>query len=540
MALSGYSKNIMEKNNRVCWHNISGLTFNAPAGKSAPKMGWQRMVCVLMVALISGCVITKDYQRPSIDVPDKWRMDYQTSADLSNTAWWDQFHDPVLSEMIGIALAENKDIRIATARIEEFAGKLQAAKAGFFPQINYGVLGSRNHQSSSRPTPELLGGSASDGESDAYKPGITASWELDVWGRIRRASEAGRADLLSAEEGRQAVILELVSNVVLGYIKLLCLDKQLLYYNNTLTERKESVDLFDRKYIGGLVSGLDIAQIKGGYEQVAEYVPDTESQIAKMENNLSVLLGRNPGTIKRGKPFDALDVPEVPQGIPSDILMRRPDIRQCEQNLIAANARIGVARTQYFPRISLTGLLGYSSTDITTLLDNASNFWQAGAAALGTIFDGGHIEGEVRQAAAVYQQLLNVYLSAIQNAFREVNDCLMDIQKLQELLKIQERHLAILNDNIRFARSRYEAKLTSSYFEVMDAEKNLFFVETNSLITRYRIFEAMVNIYKVMGGGWVTDVARQIQLLNQKTEPANQAPYEDSQADTLEEGIFNK
>lgn len=537
MALSGCLDSIRASDKNVTTFEPCAceIAFTVCAGKNKSEILRQWIVCVLVV-LISGCSITQDYQRPHVDVPDKWRVDYQTAVDISDSAWWEQFQDQTLNEMIKTALTENKDLRIATARIEEFIGKLRAIRADFFPQLNYGVLGSRNNQSSSRPTPELFGSSSS--ESDAYRTTIAASWELDIWGRIRRESEAGRADLLSAEEGRRAVVLELVSAVVQSYIKLLCMDKQLQYYKDTLNSRKESVALFEKKSIGGLVAGLDLAQISGGYMQVAELIPDMECQIAKMENALSVLLGRNPGTVKRGKTFDDLVMPEVPQGIPSDILVRRPDIRQCEQNLIAANARIGVARTRYFPTISLTGLFGYSSIDITNLLSSASNLWQAGAAALGPVFDGGRIKGEIYQYEARRQQLLNAYVFSIQNAFREVNDALMSVQKIRELLKIQEEHISILNNNVHFARTRYESKLASSYFEVMDAERNLFFVESNYLATRNRLFDAMVSMYKVMGGGWIADAERLIPSFGQKTESSNQSPPEYCPADTIEEGIF--
>ncbi|NUO10174.1 MAG: efflux transporter outer membrane subunit [Candidatus Brocadia sp.] len=494
--------------------------FHAHTDKNIPKIWWYWIACVLVI-LIPGCTITQDYQRPQVDVPDKWRVDYQTAADLANTAWWEKFQDPVLNELIRSALTENKDLHIATARIEEFAGKLQTEQAGFYPQIIYGDTASRNYQSKSRPIPELLGGD--DRKSSAYRVNLGVSWELDIWGRIRRAEEAGRADLLSSEEGRQAVILMLVSAVADGYIKLLGMDKQMLTYKNTLASRKETLDLFERKYRGGQISGFELTQVMRGHESVSEYIPSLERQIALTENSLSVLLGRNPGTINRGKTIDTLVIPEVPQGIPSDILERRPDIRQIEQNLIAANAKIGVARTQYFPTISLTGLFGYSSPDISTLLQNSSNFWQAGAAAIGTIFDGGRIKGEIRQAEARHQQLLNTYLSTIQNAFREVNDSLISIQKLRELLKIQNRHISVLKDNVSFARSRYESQLLSNYNEVLEAEKNLLSKEVEYILAQMGLFEATVNIFKAMGGGWVTEAAMQMALSSQKAEPTSNA-----------------
>ncbi|MFA4915458.1 MAG: efflux transporter outer membrane subunit [Syntrophales bacterium] len=479
---------------------------------------WGHWIACVLVILISGCTITKDYQRPQVDIPDKWRVDYQTAADLANTAWWEQFQDPVLNEMIRSALNENKDLRIATGRVEEFAGKLQAAKADFYPQITYGGLANRDYQSELRPIPELTG--FADGASSSYRAGLSAGWELDIWGRIRRATEAGRADLLSAEEGRQTVILMLVSAVADGYITLLSLDKQLLIVKNTLASREGFLDLFERKYKGGQVSGYELAQVRASYEQVAEYIPSLELQIALVENSLSVLLGRNPGTIHRNKTLDTVVMPEVLQGIPSDILVRRPDIRQREQDLIAANARIGVARTKYFPTISLTGLFGYSSMELSDLLLTSANFWQVGGMALGSIFTGGRIKGEILQAEAKCQQLLNAYLSTIQTAFREVNDSLISIQKLREQLKIKEHHIDVLKENVYLAHARYDSKFCS-YVDVVEAEKNLFSVELSYIQTREELFAATVGIYKAMGGGWVTEAGRQIVSPSQKTEPTN-------------------
>jgi len=495
-------------------------TCDSHAGRRKYNIGRCMLACAVLVGLISGCAITKNYQRPHVDIPHNWRVDYQEAADLANTAWWEQFKDPVLNELIKSALNENKDLRIAAARVEEFAGRLQAVQAGFWPQINYGVSTSRDYQSLSLPIPQLGGGV--DRPSSSYMASSNVSWELDIWGRIRRATEAARADLLSAEEGRQAVILTLVSAVANGYIALLSLNKQLLLSKKTLASREEWLKLFERKFKGGQVSGLELAQVRAAYENIAKYIPNVERQIALLENSLSVLLGRNPGPINRGRTLDMLVILEVPQGIPSDLLVRRPDIRQSEQNLIAAHARIGVARTQYFPTISLTGLFGYSSDVLSDLLQNSANLWQVGAKVSGHIFTGGRIKGDIRQAEARQQQLLNAYLSTIQTAFKEVNDSLISIQKLRELLKIQDRHIKALKDNIYFAHSRYDAGLCS-YFEVIDAEKNLFFEELSYAQTQNDLFATMANIYKAMGGGWVTEAARQIASSSQKTEPTSHA-----------------
>jgi multidrug efflux system outer membrane protein len=242
---------------------------------------------------------------------------------------------------------------------------------------------------------------------------------------------------------------------------------------------------------------------------VAESIPDIERRIALQENALSVLLGRNPGRIERGKTLDTLSLPQIPQGIPSDLLLRRPDIRQAEQALIAADARIGVARTRYFPSISLTGVLGFASTSLSRLFDDDSGFWDLGAGAAGPLFTGGRITGDVRQAEARQQQLLNVYLGTIQTAFREVDDSLVTVQKIRELLAVQERHVLALQEYASFAHTRYDAKYVD-YIAVLDAERSLFATQLQNVQNRNRLFAAMVNTYKTMGGGWVAEASRRI------------------------------
>jgi outer membrane protein, multidrug efflux system len=498
--------------------NTGGNTCDFRTGRRKYKIVRCLVACVL-AGLISGCAITQDFLRPHVDIPHNWRVDYQTAADFANTAWWEQFQDPVLNELIKNALNENRDLRIAVARVEEFAGKLQAVQAGFYPQINYGGSASQDYQSRSLPIPQIAG--SVDRLSPAYKASLSVSWELDVWGRVRRATEAARADLLSAEESRQAVILTLVADVADGYVTLLGLDKLLLTARKTMATQEDLLHLFERKFEGGLVSGLELSQVRSSYEKIAEFIPDIERKIALQENALSVLLGRNPGTIKRCKTLDTLVLPEIPQGIPSDLLIRRPDIRQSEQNLIAASARIGVARTQYFPTISLTGLFGYSSDALTLLLQDSANFWQIGAGVLGPIFTGGRIKGEVRQAEAKQQQLLNAYLSTIQTAFREVDDSLVTIRKQKEMLKIQARHINALKDNVYFARARYDAKF-ASYINVVDAERNLFNAEIDYVRTQGNIFAGLVSNYKAMGGGWVREADKLISRPGLKPEPAGQ------------------
>jgi len=471
------------------------------------------LVC-LLGSVMAGCTIGKDYQRPPVDIPPAWRVDYEAVADLANTAWWEQFRDPVLDELIKTALNENKDLLIAVARIEEFAGRLQSAQSGFYPQIGYDVFGSRSRRSLDRTTFLPAGGERTD---NTYQIGVSAAWELDIWGRLRRATEAARADLLAAEESRQAVILSLVSAVAAGYLDLLRLNQQLVVARETLSSREEFLLLFERKSKGGQISELEFAQVRAAYERVAVSIPGLERQIVLRENSLSVLLGRNPGVIDRDRTLDTLIMPEIPQGLPSELLERRPDIRHQEQLLIAANARIGVVKSQYFPSLSLTGLFGYASGQLSDLLQGSANLWRLAAGALGPVFTGGRIEGEVRQAEAQQQELLYGYLSTVQTAFREVEDSLVNIRKLREQLEVERRFLGTLKDQVKFAYNRYDAKF-STYLEIVEADRELFTAEISHVQTQHDLFAAIVSNYKAMGGGWVTEAARQVVPSGQKAK----------------------
>ena len=370
----------------------------------------------ILLASLLGCAVGPDYQRPEIDAPRSWRVDYKEAADVVNTPWWQQFNDPVLNELIITALENNRDVRIAAARVEQFVANLKITRSEFYPGLGYGLTGSRDK------TPPSLRPPGTESISETYQATINAGWELDVWGRIRRASEAARSDLLAAEEGRRTVILTLVSSVATSYVTLRSLDKQLEIANDTVETRRESVELFEKQFRGGIVAELTVAQARSEYEQALASVPVLERQIAQLENALSVLLGRNPGPIPRGLALDELEFPAIPAGLPSDLLVRRPDIRQAEQNLIAANARIGVARAEYFPRISLTGLAGFVSGNLSELFNSENETWGIGAGAVGSIFTGGRVSGGVEQAEAVQREALQRYLRALQVAFREVND----------------------------------------------------------------------------------------------------------------------
>ena len=469
------------------------------------------LIAYLTLGLLTGCTVGPDYKRPDIDTPSSWRVDYQGAADLANTAWWDAFQDPILNDLIQTALHENKDLRIAALRVEEFNARLTIARADLFPQLGYGASATHDKLSENRQV-QLTRNTSTTNNSFEFNANM--SWELDVWGRLRRSSEAARADLLSIEENKRAVIITLISDIATSYVQLLSLDKELEISKLTVKSREESLRLSEHKYTGGAISALELEQMRSIYQEVLAIIPEQERQIALLENALSVLLGRNPGPIARGRRLETLAIPPVPEGIPSDILVRRPDVLQVEQDLIAANARIGVAKSQYFPSISLTGLFGYASTELNDLLQNASSFGIGGGTIIGQIFTGGRISSQVKETQAIQQQQLVKYLQTIQTAFREVEDALVSHQKFSERLKLENQRVNTLENYARLADKRYEGGY-SSYIEVLDAERTLYAAEITQVEVRLNLYSALIAIYKAMGGGWpmntgTMDVAAQV------------------------------
>ena len=441
-------------------------------------------------------------QAPDDRQPQQLAFRGEGGQDTANTAWWEQFDDPVLNELIQTALKENYDLRIATARVDEYVGRYWVGRSGLFPQIGADAAAGRNRVSEEGMSSPVS--SALKNPAESYQAAFSGAWEIDLWGKLRRTTEAARADLLSTEEARQSVILSLVSAVANGYISLRDLDKQLEMAIRTAKSREESYKLFKLRYEGGVISELELNQVKSEYEQALATIPQIEKQIAFQENGLSVLIGRNPGPILRGKNMDELVLPAVPAGLPSDLLTKRPDIRQAEQDLIAANARIGVARALYFPTISLTGLFGWSSSDLSNLFTGPARVWSWGGSLTAPIFTGGAIMGQEKAAEAIQQQALFTYQKAIQNAFREVEDGLVDQKRTREQLEAQKRQVDALAEYARIARLRYENGYTS-YIEVLDAERSLFNAELEYAQTQGVLFQALVNLYKAMGGGWVVE-----------------------------------
>lgn len=460
----------------------------------------------ITASLLCACALGPNYKRPAVDIPIGFRTEAKDVAEGTEVDWWRQFNDPVLDELIKTALKENYDLRLAAARVEEYIGYYWISRADFFPAID--ATGARGEQRASEraatPIPSYI-----NNPDKFYQQAFRGSWEIDLWGRIRRANEAARAEILSTEEARRGVILSLVSSVANAYITLRDLDRQLEISRETVKSREDWYKLFQMRFEGGVISELELSQARSEYEQTLSNIPNLERQIAFQENGLSILIGKNPGPIPRGKSIDELVFFPIPEGLPSDLLERRPDIRQAEAILVAANARIGVARSLYFPAISLTGAFGWSSTHLSGLFTPPAKTWNWAAGFDFPIFQGGAIIGQNKVADAQQKEALINYRQTIQNAFLDVENALSGRKKFGEQLEIQGRQVEATTTYANIARLRYENGYTS-YIDVLDAERNLFSAQLGYVQTKGNLFFALINVYKSMGGGWVTELDRQL------------------------------
>ncbi len=463
------------------------------------------ILAMTLAAALGGCMtVGPDYRKPETPTAAAWRIDYPKAAEVANTRWWQQFGDPVLNDLIDEALRENQDIAVAAARVDQFIGALIATRAQFYPQIGYGADVTRS-RSSVVGLPAIPPGG--DPYATLYQASLSASWQLDLFGRVRRLTEAAQAQAYASEQGRRGVVLSVVSSVATSYIGLRALDRQLEIARATAKNFEDTVKLFELRFQGGVISQTELAQTQSQYQQARAAIPAIEREIAAQENLLSILLGRTPGPIARGKPIDQLAVPLIPGDLPATLLERRPDIVQAEQNLVAANANIGAARALYYPTISLTGALGLVSAASGDFLSSAARAWSLGAGLSGPIFTFGAIEGQVQTAEAAQREAVLFYQRTILQAFRETNDALVGTQKKREEAEAQAARAAALREYARLSRLKFDNGLTS-FLEVLYAENELFTAELNAVRANAERYTELVNVYKAMGGGWV-DLADQ-------------------------------
>jgi multidrug efflux system outer membrane protein len=454
---------------------------------------------ILIIALTTGCAVGPDYKRPVTETPPAWRVEYSYAAEVANTRWWQQFDDPALNQLIEIALRENKDLAIAAARVDRFLGVLTTTRGQFFPQVGYGFDASSNRASEKGVSPLPSG---SDPYYNLYQGGLTAGWEIDLFGRVRRQSEAAQARVLASEHARRGVILSVVTTVATSYIGLRALDRQLEIARATVKNYADTLALFELRYKGGVVSQVELSQAQSQYQQALAAVPSLERQVAVQENLISILIGRNPGSIPRGKTIAQLVLPAVPGDLPASLLERRPDILQAEQNLIAANASIGAAKALYFPSFSITGLAGSVSTALSDFGTAPAATGTIAATLAGPIFTFGTISGQVTSAEAGQREALVFYQQVIQNALRETNDALIGSQKKAEESAALDKRVEALREYARLSRLRFDNG-TASYLEVLYAENELFGAELTAVRAQAERYAELINVYKAFGGGWV-------------------------------------
>ena len=464
------------------------------------------VLSLLAGALLSGCTVGPDYVRPGVATPEKWRIDYAQAADVANTRWWQQFGEVALDRLIEEALRENRDLAIAAARVDQFIGALTTTRSQFYPQIGYSFDASRNRASrvGQPPVPE-----GSDPYYSLYQGALSAQWQIDLFGRVRRQSEAAQAQVYASEQGRRGVILSVVTSVAASYIVLRGLDRQLEIARATADNYAGTKKIFDLRFKGGVVSQVEVGQVESQYQQALAAIPSLEQQVAAQENLISVLLGRNPGPIPRGKSIDDLAPPAIPGDLPSTLLERRPDILQAEQNLVAANANIGVAKSLYFPTLSLTGLFGSISTAFGDFLTGSATAWTVAAGLTGPIFTFGQIEGQVQTAEAAQREALAFYQQTVLNALRETNDALVGAIKKREEAEAQAKRVAALREYARLSRLKFDNGY-AGYLEVLYAENELFSAELSAVRSSSERYTELVNVYKAMGGGWVGEEAQRL------------------------------
>jgi outer membrane protein, multidrug efflux system len=471
------------------------------------------IVLVLASSVLTACAVGPNYKRPSVDVPVTYRdpggdagpsssaststslpTDPNKSASIGDEKWWEVFQDKELQDLIRIALKNNYDVRIAATRVLEAQAQLGITRANQLPTL--GVGGNVNSLQSPAigpiPSYEITQGQLT----------ASAAYNLDFWGKYRRATEAARATLLANEWAQKEVLATLVANVATSYFQLRQFDLELEIARRTLSSRRESLQLTQTLEQHGINSLLDVRQSEQLVYTAATEVPDLERQVTQQENAISILLGKNPGDIPRGlKLTDQPHAPEVPAGLPSSLLERRPDVRQMEANLIAANAQIGVARAAYFPQISLTGSAGFESPSLTNLFTGPAGLWNLTAGITQPIFQGGQLKNGVRLAEAQHEQMLLTYQQTIQGAFRDVSNALTAYRKDQEFRAQQQLLFDSASDAAHLSEVRFKAG-TTDYLEVLTNETNAFSAELALAQAQGNELIALVELYQALGGGW--------------------------------------
>lgn len=460
-----------------------------------------------LAAATAGCTLGPDYVRPPVDLPDEWRGGAAQDASITNLPWWELFQDEQLQRLITTALEENRDLQIAIERIEEARARYGISRSDLYPQVDLTATAGALKFSSGSLThvpPAEEGGSADeDRKTQIYGVGLGVSWEIDFFGRIRRANEAERANLLATEEARRAVAIALVADVARAYVELRDLDRRLEIARRTLDSRREYVTLASDRFEGGLTPELDWRQAEAELHRIEWFVFEMEKLVEQKENEISFLIGHNPSAIARGRTLEQQPVPpQVPAGLPARLLEQRPDVREAEQRLVAANALIGEAKARRFPRISLTGALGYASTDLDDLIDGGES-WNVFAQLLQPIFDAGKNKRRVEVQRSRTRQAVYGYERTLLAALREVNDSLVGLQKTGAQRDAQAQRVSAERKVVELSELRYRGGV-AAYLEVLDAQRSLFNAEMDEVSSVSAQVLSLIRLYGALGGGWPT------------------------------------
>jgi multidrug efflux system outer membrane protein len=455
---------------------------------------------VLAALLLAGCAVGPNYRRPPVTPPADTRgqitpVEAQSLADLT---WWDVFDDPVLAGLVDEAIRANHDLAAAAARVEQARQLVGVARADLFPQIGYQGQAARGRTFVADPFPNITG--------NTFLGAFNMAWEIDIWGRIRRATESARAQYLGTEDFRRGVLLTLVSDVASAYFTLLDLDRELQISHETTKTFEDTVALFTRRYEGGIGTLLEVARGRAALAQAAATIPVFESRILTTENQICVLLGRNPSPIPRGRPLDAQTVPPtVPVGIPSQLLERRPDIRQAEAAVIANNADVGVTVGNFFPRLGLTALYGGQASDIENVVKKSGNVWAIAASLAGPIFQGGRLLSSYRATKAGWEESVERYQQTTINAFAEVSSTLVRHHNLKDARAQLQKQVDSLQQAVDLSLERYNEGI-SSYYEVLEAQQQLFPAQLALSQTTRDQLTSLADLYRALGGGWAMPV----------------------------------
>ena len=489
------------------------------------RLNWASTLVCFIAAI--GCKVGPDYERPPVVAPANWRGAQVANAaaqeSIANVPWWEQFKDPQLRDLITVALKENSDLKIAIERIEEARATYGISKADLYPHVDVKALGGGINPSNGSLTHVPEGGGSN--ATGLYNVGVGFSWELDFFGRIRRAGEAAKAAMLATEEARRAVAVSLVSDVAIAYVDLRGIDRRLAITLETLKSRQEHVEYARLRFEGQVTHEVDLRQSQAEAHRVQALVYNLEKLIAQKEHEISFLVGRPPGEILRNRSAEEQPVPpEVPVGLPAQLLEQRPDVRRAEMELMSATARIGEAKAALYPTIKLTGSYGLASTDLSDLVDPASQTWHLFANLLQPIFAGGALRGKVEVRQSQQRQAVYAYEKTLLQAFREVEDALVTLRKVGQQRTEQQQRATAEGQVVELAELRYKGGV-SSYLEVLDAQRSLFNAQIDDATTTSEHTRSLIQLYKALGAGW--PVPKQDKN-KAASEPAQPAPVQKS------------